>query len=158
MTPKRLAKYYLLRFRRLRGDPKSLAKGSALGVFMAFMPISPVRSIVLVACTTVFKANVFAAFIVATALCNPFTYVPLYYAALVVGNAITPFSIDWGRVVIVFESFEKGFVVAIQSVGTLGVEVIAVLLIGGLAMAVPAGLLTYTISLRYFLNRNRGQN
>jgi len=157
MNVKRSATYYWLKFKRLQGNPRSLARGSAIGAFMAIMPIMPVRTIALITATTFSKASVVAAFVVATLICNPLTYVPLYYFAFITGNAFAVSTVDWDRVQSVLDilagngNIGDSFIAVIS----LGLETITVLLIGGLVLATPAGLITYIFSYHYFKNRKR---
>ena len=108
MNPKRAARYHYLKLRRLKGNPRSLALGSAIGAFMAVMPIMPVRTVVIIASTAFIRASTVAALIVGTIISNPLTYVPLYYCAFVAGNAITPDSVDWQRVRSVLDVLGSG--------------------------------------------------
>jgi len=160
MNPKRAARYYYLKFRRLRGNPRSLALGSAIGAFMAVMPIMPLRTIVIIACTAFIRASTLAAFIVATIISNPFTYVPLYYCAFVMGNVVTPYRIDWQRVQSVLDIVGGSgeFSESIQAVFSLGLETVMVLLAGGFVLAIPIGLITYSFSLQFFTKRRNSRN
>jgi len=157
MNPKRALRYYYLKFIRLKGNPRSLARGSAIGAFMAVMPIMPMRTIAIIASTAFIQANTFAALIIATVIANPFTYIPLYYCAAVAGNAITPYTLNWGGVEKVLDILMtgEGFNISIQAVASLGLEAFIVLMAGGFCLAVPVGLITYSISLRFFTMRRR---
>jgi len=155
MNLKRIAKYYYLKYVRLRGDPNSLALGSAIGAFMAMMPIMPLRAITIIASTVFIKANTFAALFVATVISNPFTYVPLYYFAVITGNAITPFTFDWERIKMTLDvlSSDGGFTTSIQTIASLGFEAMIVLIAGGIVLATPVGVITYFVTLRFFRER-----
>lgn len=160
MNTKRFLRYYYLKFRRLKGSPRSLARGAAIGAFMAVLPIMPVRSIVIIASTVFIPASTLAALIVATVISNPFTYIPLYYFALIIGNAITPYALNWERVKIVLDILNsgEGFNASIQAVASLGLETLVVLIVGGITLAVPVGLVTYHLSLRFFTNRKTAKD
>ncbi len=157
MNPKRALRYYYLKFIRLKGNPRSLARGSAIGAFMAVMPIMPVRTIAIIASTAFIQANTFAALIIATVISNPFTYIPLYYCAVVAGNAITPYTLTWGRVEKVLDILMtgEGFNASIQAVALLGLEAFIVLIAGGIALAIPVSLITYGLSLHIFTARKK---
>ncbi|MDP3478975.1 MAG: DUF2062 domain-containing protein, partial [Desulfoprunum sp.] len=47
MRLKRLGKYYYLRFLRLKGDPYSLAFGTAIGVFVGLTPTMPLHTAII---------------------------------------------------------------------------------------------------------------
>ena len=157
VNAKRFLRYHYLKFSRLRGNPRSLARGAAIGAFMAILPIMPLRSIAIIASTIFIPASTLAALIVATVISNPFTYIPLYYFAFVVGNSITPFTLNWERVdwVLGVINSGEGFSASIQAVASLGLEALVVLIVGGIALAVPVGLITYLFSLRFFTNRRQ---
>lgn len=155
MNFKRSARYYYLKFKRLKGNPRSLAQGAAIGAFMAVTPIMPVRTIVIIASTAFIQANTLAALIVATVISNPLTYIPLYYCAVITGNAITPYSLNWERVERVLDilTSSKEFNLSIQAVVSLGLESFVVLMVGGIVLAVPVSLATYGLSLRFFTTK-----
>ena len=157
MSVKRSVKYHYLKFMRLRGSPKSIAGGAAIGAFMAVMPIMPVRTILIIASTAFSRTNTIAALIVATAISNPFTYIFLYYCAVITGNAITPFTLNWERVRRVIDSVisSTGIGASAQAVASLGLEAIIVLMVGGFALAVPASLITYRLSLHLLVKRKK---
>jgi uncharacterized protein (DUF2062 family) len=148
-------KTYYLRYVHLKGDPKALALGSAIGAFMGVMPILPVRTIAIVATTVPLKANTLAALIIATLIANPFTLVFLYYFAVVTGNAVTAYSLNWDRVTGVLEILvsDSGLDAAFGAVGSLGLEALIVLIVGGVTLAIPVGFITYALSFRFFSAR-----
>jgi len=160
VNPKRIAKYYYLKYVRLRGNPNSLALGSAIGAFMAMMPIMPLRAIIIIASTVFINANTFAALIVATVISNPLTYVPLYYFAVITGNAITPFTLDWERIKMTLDVLfsDAGFTTSIQTIASLGFEAVIVLIAGGIVLATPVGIITYIVTLRFFRERQSARN
>jgi uncharacterized protein (DUF2062 family) len=155
MNIKRFLKYHYLKFMRLRGSPRSIAGGAAIGAFMAVMPIMPFRTIVIIASTAFTRANPVAALIVATVISNPFTYVPLYFCAVITGNALTPYRLDWESVKKVLNTLTSSpeFGASVQAAASLGLEAFTVLLVGGIAMALPVGLISYRLSLHLLQKR-----
>jgi len=158
INPLRMARYYYLRFKRLRDDPKVLARGAALGLFIGIMPIMPFKSLLIVTITFVFPCSMLATFIACTAVCNPFTYLPLYYASWLVGDFILPGLVPWIRL--------KGEVIAMNDAGlkeavimlaNIGVDSILVLLAGGFALAIPFAMIGYFLFLLFFekVKKNR---
>ncbi len=162
MNLNRTARYYYLKLKRLKGNPRSLAQGAAVGAFMAITPIMPVRTVVIIASTTFIQASTLAALIVATVISNPLTYIPLYYCAVITGNTITPYSLNWERVERVLDILisNEAFNLSIQAVVSLGLESFVVLMVGGIVLAVPISLLTYGLSLHFFTTtiRNRSKH
>jgi uncharacterized protein (DUF2062 family) len=144
-----------LKFLRLRGDSRSLARGTAVGAFLAITPIMPVRTVAIIVSTTLVRASTVAALITATLISNPLTYIPLYFGAVFTGNAITPYTLNWERIEIVLAVLvsSDGFSVSVQSVASLGLEAFIVLMVGGVALAIPVSLITYSLSLHFFTAR-----
>lgn len=155
MNLKRVVRYYYLKFTRLKGDSRSLARGAAIGAFMAVMPIMPIRTIAIVSSTAFIRASTLAALIIATIISNPLTCIPLYYCAVITGNTITPYTLNWERVerVLAILISHEGFNTSIQTVASLGLEAFIVLIVGGIALAIPVGLTTYSLSLHFFSTR-----
>ncbi len=90
MNPKRTSKYYYLKFLRLKGDPHSLALGTAIGVFIGITPSMPLHTILIVMATVATRSSTIAGILASFLVCNPVTYVPQYYLSTIVGNALTP--------------------------------------------------------------------
>jgi len=57
IKPHRTLRYYLLKLKRLRGDPASLARGVALGVFTGITPTIPLHTISIIVLSFPFRAN-----------------------------------------------------------------------------------------------------
>ena len=94
----RLSKFYYLKFLRLKGDPKSLAAGTAIGVFIGLTPTMPLHTVAIIALTVVTRTSMIAAMTISWIVCNPLTYVPIYYFSLVIGNAVTPYNLSWEKI------------------------------------------------------------
>lgn len=153
MNPKRLARLYYLKFKRLRGCPHALAKGTAIGTFIGFTPVSPFKTILIIFITLLTKTSTIAALFTATIICNPLTYVPLYYLAIIIGNAATPYEINWERIKAVLDILQAKpeFSETIMALGSIGYEAGFVLMIGGVLLALPFTLVSYFLSLSFFL-------
>ena len=149
MNIRRTFKYLYLRYRRLNGSPQSIALGSAIGVFMGLMPIMPLRSIAILLSTFIVKANTIAALIMATAISNPFTYLPLYLLAGIIGNKVTDYQLDLKRIKSLLNvlTSDAGFSTSLESVASLGVEAAIILFVGGITMALPISIFAYVIFL-----------
>jgi uncharacterized protein (DUF2062 family) len=159
MHPKRIARYYYLKFLHLKGNPQSLALGISIGVFIGITPTIPLRTIAILIITLLTKANTFAAILAGAAVSNPLTYVPQYYCALVIGNIITPYKIDWDRFQVMLENLLSSQSVAssFQTFFSFGIESIIVLMTGGVVLALPAAIISYFLSLTFFIRIRRSK-
>ena len=141
----RTGKYYFLRLLRLRGTPHSIAMGAAIGVFIGLTPTIPFHTITILAITVVTRTSVIAALITSLIVCNPLTYIPIYYFSLLLGNLVTPFALNWDKL--------KGVLDVVLSDGSLetrikpllsvGYEATVVMMVGGTVLALPFAILTY---------------
>ncbi|MGQ9687580.1 MAG: DUF2062 domain-containing protein [Desulfobaccales bacterium] len=85
MNLKRTLKYHWLRFRRLQGDPKRLALGAALGVFIGFTPTIPFHTILALSLASLLRVSIITAYM-GIWISNPVTWVPQYLLAYEVGR------------------------------------------------------------------------
>ncbi len=152
MTPKRTLRYYYLKFTRLQGDPQSLARGTAIGIFLGITPIIPLHTILVLLVTFITRTSTIAAMLATIMVCNPLTYVAQYYFSIVIGNAITPYNLNWERMKAVLDVLlsKPGFSESMQSLGSLGIEAAIILIIGGTVLALPFTIASYFFSLRFF--------
>lgn len=74
---KRRVRYIYLKFIRLRGHPKELARGLAAGVFAGMFPLFGLQTIMGVAIAVRIKGNPLMA-AAGTWISNPLTYLPIY--------------------------------------------------------------------------------
>ncbi len=84
MTLRRLLKYHWIRFTRLRGDPRKLAWGMALGVFVGITPTVPFHMVTVLTLAPLLRISVVTAYLGIWVM-NPVTIAPLYYLAYEVG-------------------------------------------------------------------------
>jgi uncharacterized protein (DUF2062 family) len=147
----RLPRYYLLRIKRLRGDPHYLARGFGFGVFMGVLPLIPIQTMLVIPLSLTFRISTIAAVFAATLVSNPFTFVPQYYTTWKLGNAILPGRISWEQLQGVLLTIrQEGILDGITTFSHLGVKTIAVLLTGGAIIGIPASLISYFIALYFF--------
>ena len=83
----RLAKYIYIRFIRLRGHPKAIARGLAAGAFAGSYPLFGLQTILGVAIAAAIRGNKIVA-AAGTWISNPLTYVPIYAFNYQVGRWI----------------------------------------------------------------------
>lgn len=139
------------KFKQLQGSSVSLARGAAVGVFIGIAPVMPLKSILILLITVVTRGSTVAALLVCALICNPLTYIPLYYLAWLVGNLMLPGRADWETLKTVIDRMQAvGFVEAISLAGRVGFDTGMVLLVGGLVLALPLTILSYPLALRFF--------
>ena len=83
----RRARLTYLRLIRLRGKPKAIAIGLAMGVFAGFFPFLGLQTVVGVCLAAIFKGSKVAA-AAATWVSNPLTYVPIFLFNYKVGKLL----------------------------------------------------------------------
>ncbi len=150
-NPKRTWRYFFLRIKRLRGNPRSLALGTAIGVFVGVTPTMPLHTVTIVGLTLLLRANTIAAMIAATAISNPLTVVPQYYLAWKVGNVLLPGRLSWERLQGLMRIIsDKGFIDSIKTLSHLSYDALLVMLTGGFLLALPLSIASYFLSLRFF--------
>ncbi len=149
----RLSKYYYLKFIRLKGDPKSLAAGAAIGVFIGLTPTIPLHTVAIIAVTIATRTSFVAAYTGSWLVCNPFTYVPIYYLSVVIGNAVTPYTLNWGKIRDVLNLLlsHPGLKPSLAALVNLGGEAMIVMIAGGVILAIPFSIASYYFSYSLFV-------
>jgi hypothetical protein len=87
MTIRRAIRYHWLKFKRLQGDPRKLAWGMALGVFIGITPTVPFHTIMALTLAPLLRVSVVTAYLGIWVM-NPLTMGPMYYAAYKVGRLL----------------------------------------------------------------------
>jgi uncharacterized protein (DUF2062 family) len=77
--PGRTAKYYYLRFLRLRGKPGELARGVAIGIFVGITPTIPFHTILALILAMILRGSKIAALLATVLVSNPLTFVSQKY-------------------------------------------------------------------------------
>ncbi|PIE56792.1 MAG: hypothetical protein CSA34_02180 [Desulfobulbus propionicus] len=148
---RRKINYLALRFKRLRGSPRSLALGAALGAAIGVTPTLPFHTVLIIGTTMVFRVSTIAGIIAATIVSNPFTFALHYYAAWWLGDLIFPHRLTWKKLEGLLNQLRSdGLIHAWQTISSLGVDTLLVMTTGGLLLALPFGLLFYIFGLRFF--------
>lgn len=153
----RIGTYYFRRFQRLKGDPYALAGGFAIGVFIGITPTMPLHTIVIIFATLTTRTSTIAGILSSWIACNPLTYFPIYYFSLVIGNAATPYHLNWEKIRTVLDLLLSSGSIShsMNTIVSLGFEAIIVMLVGGSILAVPFAVASYYLSLRFFVNIKR---
>ena len=148
----RINKYYFLRLKRLRGSPRALAGGTAIGVFIGLTPTMPLHTILIILLALLTRTSAVAGIIFSWLVCNPLTYLPIYYLSAVIGNHITPYELNLEKVqalldhVLAAGSFRKSLTIVME----LGYEALTVMIAGGFCLALPLAAVSYYLALPFF--------
>ncbi|HET98532.1 MAG TPA: DUF2062 domain-containing protein [Desulfurivibrio alkaliphilus] len=154
MEPQRTARLYYLKILRLKGDPQSLARGMTVGVAIGIIPILPLQTLTILICAPLFKGNSIAAVLAGLLVSNPLTLIPQYYICCKLGKLLYPIDLSWSRVRGTVEYMLSGSASwgeQLAALSLLGYESLAVMILGGVILAIPLALITYPLSLRLFL-------
>jgi uncharacterized protein (DUF2062 family) len=153
---RRTFRYYTLRFMRLRGNPKSLAMGTAIGILIGISPTIPFHTVALIGITLLLRVSTVAAFIPAVVICNPLTMIPQYYICWFVGDMILPGRLTWERIKEVLHLItNQSFMDSLNTLSSLSFDAILVMLTGGFVLGIPAAIAGYFYSLRFFIKLNK---
>lgn len=157
MKLERIGKYYYRRFQRLKGNPYALAGGFAIGVFIGLTPTIPLHTIAILAITLLTRTSTIAGILSSWIVCNPLTYIPIYYFSLVVGNLTTPYELNWAKIRTVLDVLlsSESFSTSMHTVFDLGYEALIVLCVGGCIFALPFTVASYYMSLSFFFKIKR---
>lgn len=160
MNLKRISHFYYLKFIRLKGDPQSLAQGTAIGTFIGITPTIPFHTVSILLATFITRASTVAALLASFIWCNPLTYVPQYYFSLAIGNKLTPYTVNWERIKSVLNILlsKPSFAESMEAIGEIGYEAIIVLLAGGTILALPFTIASYFLSLKLFITVRQKRN
>ena len=142
------------KLKRLRGSPVSLARGTAVGVFIGFAPVMPFKSMLILAITLATRSSTVAALLICTLICNPLTYLPLYYLAWLLGDLMLPGRISWAIFkATIAQILEAGLLQGMLLTGQMGLDMALVLLTGGVVLALPLAIAGYCVAFQFFARR-----
>jgi len=134
--PGRLWRYYRLRLMRIQASPHSIALGLSLGIFVGLLPIVPFHSVSALGLAWLFRASKVTA-LLGTLVSNPLDFVPHYLLIFYLGHKVLPLDVP---------HFDPARI-SPSEILSEGGDLLAVLMTGGLMLAVPAALLSYFITL-----------
>lgn len=149
---KRWWRYYLLRLRRLRGQPETLALGSAIGVLVGMTPTIPFHTVEIIFICLLVRGNALAGIIVSWIVCNPISFLPIYSLSAILGNYLTPWKIQYEKFELLVQNLHQSTSLLTQaelfiqqgSLSLLG------MIIGSLFLAIPLSFLSYFLFLKFF--------
>lgn len=149
----RFIKYYFLKFKRLQGSPHALAGGTAIGVFVGLTPTIPFHTLLIVFASLLTRTSTLAGIIVSWIVCNPLTYLPIYYLSAVVGNRLTPYELNLEKFrsaleqVIAGDGIQNSLTILVES----GYQALVVMGVGGVCLALPFAVISYYLALIFFV-------
>lgn len=143
MTLFRMLRYHWLIFLRLQGDPRKLAWGMALGVFIGITPTIPFHMVTALSLAAFLRVSPVAAFI-GIQIGNPLTVVPIYIACYKVGQ----FLLYRGQPLVFPETFSFKAWLDVLWQGGVALQV------GGVVLAIPPAIVSYFVTL-WFVQRYR---
>ncbi len=153
MNLSRLQKFYYLKFLRIKGDPKSIAWGSFIGAFIGTLPVMPFHTIGIIAICMLTRNSTMAGLLASLAISNPFTYIPIYYVCMKIGNFLTPYEMSWAKIDALLNIIVSGhdFKESVEILSNLGSEIFIVMLTGGFVLALPTAVICYCFTLNIFI-------
>jgi uncharacterized protein (DUF2062 family) len=129
-------RYHWLKFRRLQDDPRKIAGGMALGVFIAFTPTIPFHMVGALTLAALLRVSPVTAFL-GIQICNPLTIPAIYLAAYKVGQ----FLLYRGKPLVFPETFSfEAWMDVLWQGG-------AALQVGGVILAIPPAIVAYFVTL-----------
>jgi len=143
MTVKRTLRYHWLMFLRLQDDPRRVAWGMALGIFIGFTPTIPFHLISALTLAPLLRVSPVAA-VLGTQISNPVTVPFLYLSAFRVGQ----FFLQRGAPLRLPETFSIADWLALLWHGGLALQV------GGVIIAIPPAVVSYFLT-RWIITRYR---
>lgn len=150
--PQRTARYYYLRFIRLRGKPSELARGIAIGTFIGITPTIPFHVVLALIFSSLLRSSKIAAVLATFVVSNPLTFFPQYYFSWKIGILFTSGEHPWSEVSSLIEAIVHGgnSVETMAALAHIGISSILILVGGGIILAIPFTLIFYFASYRLF--------
>lgn len=125
--------------------------GSAIGAAVGVTPTLPLHNVIILAITLPLRVNPIAGILAANVVSNPLTFVPQYYLAWKIGDFFLPGRLSWEKILSTLNLIKtEGIMDSLHVLRAMGWDALLVMLTGGLALAVPTGLLTYVLVFRFF--------
>ena len=136
MSFKRTLRYHWLKFLRLQDDPRKLAWGMALGVFIGITPTVPFHFVSAIFLAPLLRISPVTA-VLGIQICNPLTLAPFYLAAYKVGH----FFLHRGAPLRLPEIYTWDKLMELLWRGGLALQV------GGVILAIPPAVVSYFLTL-----------
>ncbi len=139
----RLLRYFYLKLVRLKDKPHTVALGLAIGVFVGFTPTIPIQTYIALAFAVLFRGSKIAA-IMGVWISNPLNMAAFYYLDFKVGKWILHSQVA-------FKPMDYSVFTLLQEAQ----KMIKVMMVGGIFLGIPAGILTYLLTYQLVLRSKR---
>jgi uncharacterized protein (DUF2062 family) len=126
------------RFLKIRGEPRQIALGLALGIFIGMLPVLGLQTVSAIFFASLLKWNKIAAAL-GTLISNPLTIPPLYAITYFVGNKLMGLRHGLPR-------FTTSGVETLIDMVQKTPEIILALFIGGILLGLPSAAVGYFLS------------
>jgi uncharacterized protein (DUF2062 family) len=136
MDLRRALRYQWLKFLRLQEDPRKLAWGMALGVFIGVTPTIPFHLVAALSLAALFRVSPVTT-IIGIQVGNPLTIAPIYLAAYKVGQ----FLLYRGKPLVFPQTFSFEAWLRVLWQGGVALQV------GGIIIAIPPAIVAYFLTL-----------
>ena len=136
MALRRVLRYHWLKFLRLQEDPRKLAGGMAIGVFIGITPTIPFHTVAVLSLAALLRVSPVTAFI-GIQISNPLTIPAIYLASYKVGQ----FLLYRGKPLVFPESFSFKAWMCVLWQGGVALQV------GGVILAIPPAIVAYFLTL-----------
>ena len=143
MNIKRAIRYWIIRIKRLNGDPHYVAAGVATGVFVGITPTIPFHTVLAIAIAFLLRASKVAAVLgvwCGNPLTIPFFYYWSYKIGVFVMGAPNHYKLQEPNLLEVWRA---------------GHEIAVTMLIGGAILGILPAVLSYVITLRMMIIQKR---
>ena len=157
LEPRRAARYYYLRFIRLRGHPSVLARGVAVGTFVGITPTIPFHTILALIFAIILRGSKVTALLAAVIVSNPLTFFLQYYFSWKIGNWFTPAEHSWDEVSSLLDAVVNGenYRGAFTVLAEIGLDSLVILIGGGIILAIPFTIAFYLLTYMFFRSINK---
>jgi uncharacterized protein len=136
MAVRRVVRYHWLKFLRLQEDPRKLAWGMALGVFIGITPTIPFHTVAVLSLAALLRVSPVTGFI-GIQIGNPLTIPAIYLASYKMGQ----FLLYRGKPLVFPETFSFEAWMDVLWQGGVALQV------GGVILAVPPAIVSYFLTL-----------
>jgi uncharacterized protein len=136
MDLRRLLRYHWLKFLRIQEDPRRIAWGMALGVFIGITPTIPFHLVTALSLAALLRVSPVTA-VIGIQIGNPLTIPAIYLASYKVGQ----FLLHRGKPLVFPETFSFKAWIYVLWQGGLALQV------GGVILAIPPAIVSYFLTL-----------
>jgi len=136
MALRRVLRYHWLKFRRLQDDPRKIAGGMALGVFIGITPTIPFHTVAALSLAALLRVSPVTAFM-GIQIGNPLIMPPIYILSYKLGQ----FLLYRGKPLVFPETFSFKAWLNVLWQGGLALQV------GGVILAIPPAIAAYFLTL-----------